>query len=128
MCTSASANQRHSCSTHRDCAQDARRQQLVLADRAFGLLDVLWRSGRRPDLATWNALIQCAGFSGQLDRAFAMLNEMASAGCKPNPRTFAVLLTACAGVRPHLLPIFLSSHSIRPFLHSSPIISGIEEP
>lgn len=79
--------------------QGARRQQLVMADRAFGLVNLLEKQGHRPDTAMWNALVECAGFSGQLTRAFSVLQDMKSGGCRPNARTFVALLTACNGVR-----------------------------
>lgn len=79
--------------------QGARRQQLVMADRAFGLVNLLENQGLRPDAAMWNALMECAGFSGQLTRAFGVLQDMTSAGCRPGARTFVALISACNGVR-----------------------------
>lgn len=72
-----------------------------MADRAFGLVTLLERQGQRPDTAMWNALVECAGFSGQLTRAFGVLQDMTSGGCRPTARTFVALLSACNGVRSH---------------------------
>lgn len=80
--------------------QGLRRQQLVLADRALALLNLLPQTGRQADTALWNALVECAGFSGQLARASSLLEEMSLAGCSPDSRTFVALVTACNAVRP----------------------------
>ena len=88
--------------------QGARRQQLVMADRAFGLVNLLEGQGQRPDAAMWNALMECAGFSGQLTRAFGVLQDMTSAGCRPSARTFVALISACNGVWPIARPVSLT--------------------
>jgi pentatricopeptide repeat protein len=80
--------------------QGLRRQQLVVADRALSLLNLLPQAGRAPDTALWNALVECAGFSGQLTRAANLLDDMVTAGCHPDSRTFVALITACNAVRP----------------------------
>lgn len=77
-----------------------RRQQLVLADRAAGLLNLLPQTGRIADTPLWNSIIECVAFSGQLTRALQLLDDMSAEGCRPDSRTFVALLTACTTVRP----------------------------
>ncbi|KAL4443545.1 hypothetical protein ABPG75_011282 [Micractinium tetrahymenae] len=73
-----------------------RRQQLVLLERAFGLVQDA-RAARIPtDAAVWNALVTAAGRAGQLQRAFEVLEDMLGAGVRPNDRTYASLIDACA--------------------------------
>lgn len=69
--------------------------QLVLVDRAFGLMTTLANANIAPDIATWNALIKCASASGQLSRTFRLLDDMVATGLKPNERTFVSLINAC---------------------------------
>lgn len=89
--------------------QGARRRQLVLVDRAFGLLDVAQKRGIRPDRDLWTALIQCAGFSGQLSRAYRVLSDMTRSGARPNSWTFTVLISACVLVRSRVRSVPLSA-------------------
>jgi pentatricopeptide repeat protein len=86
-----------------NCMQGVRRQQLVLVDRAFSLLSILEKYNLKPDRPIWNSLIQCAGLSGQLTRAFRLLDSMTSSGYKPNSVTFLCLITSCNVVRPSCL-------------------------
>lgn len=54
----------------RSACPACRRQQLVLLERAFGLVQDA-RAARIPtDAAVWNALVTAAGRAGQLQRAF----------------------------------------------------------
>lgn len=73
-----------------------RRKQLVLLERAFGLVDAMDAARVQPDAAVWNSLITAAGRAGQLQRAFDVLDEMLSRASKPNGRTYASLVDACA--------------------------------
>lgn len=72
----------------------------MLADRAAGLLNLLPQTGKTADTALWNSILECVAFSGQLNRALQLLDDMSSEGCKPDSRTFVALLTACTSVRP----------------------------
>lgn len=73
-----------------------RRTQLVLLERAFGLIETMDAARVQPDAAVWNALINAAGRAGQLQRAFDVLDEMLSRSSKPNAWTYASLVDACA--------------------------------
>lgn len=93
----AQANEHHQSTV---CAlQKTRRAQLVLADRAFHLQETAKKLGLTADRPLWSALIQCAGQSGQLSRAFQLLDEMMIAGIKPDAQTFVILIDACVMVR-----------------------------
>lgn len=76
-----------------------RRAQLVLLERAFGLIDLMDESRIQPDVVVWNALITASGRADQLQRAFSVLEEMISRGCRPNARTYACIIDACARAR-----------------------------
>lgn len=73
-----------------------RRNQLVLLERAFELVESMDDLHVRPDAAVWNALISVAGRAEKLQRAFDVLDEMISKGEKPNARTYSALIDACA--------------------------------
>ena len=73
-----------------------RRNQLVLLERAFELVESMYDHHVRPDTAVWNALISVAGRAEKLQRAFDVLDEMISHGEKPNARTYSALIDACA--------------------------------
>jgi pentatricopeptide repeat protein len=73
-----------------------RRNQLVLLERAFELVDSMSDLNVRPDAAVWNALITVAGKAEKLQRAFDVLDEMISKGEKPNARTYVALIDTCA--------------------------------
>ncbi|KAI8105889.1 hypothetical protein M9434_000468 [Picochlorum sp. BPE23] len=73
-----------------------RRDQLVLLERAFELVESMGSIGIRPDAAVWNALISVAGRAGKLQRAFDVLDQMISQSEKPNSRTYVALIDACA--------------------------------
>lgn len=86
----------------------------MLVDRAFSQLDVLQGRELRPDRAIWNALVQCAGLSGQLSRAFSLLEAMSVTGIKPNHVTFLTLIRSCNLVcRPRSLPARMHSQEGR---------------
>lgn len=53
-----------------------RRLQLVLLERAHGVLAEMRAARLKPDAVLWNALITAAGRAGQLQRAFQTLEEM----------------------------------------------------
>lgn len=48
------------------------------------------------DAAVWNALVTAAGRAGQLQRAFNVLEDMIATNTRPNDRTYAALIDACA--------------------------------
>lgn len=73
-----------------------RRSQLVLLERAFGLIDNMDKLRIQPDAAVWNALVTAAGRGGQLQRAFSVVEEMIGRSSRPNGRTYAALIDACA--------------------------------
>ena len=53
-----------------------RRLQLVLLERAQGVLAEMRAARLMPDAHLWNALIAAAGRAGQLQRAFQNLDDM----------------------------------------------------
>lgn len=53
-----------------------RRVQLVLLERARGVLGEVRANGLRPDAILWNALITAAGRAGQVQGAFQTLEDM----------------------------------------------------
>jgi pentatricopeptide repeat protein len=53
-----------------------RRLQLVLLERAQGVLAEMQAAKQHPDAILWNALITAAGRAGQLQRAFHTLEDM----------------------------------------------------
>lgn len=53
-----------------------RRLQLVLLERARGVLAEMRGSGLRPDAVLWNTLITAAGRAGQVQGAFQTLEDM----------------------------------------------------
>lgn len=55
---------------------DNRRLQLVLLERARGVLAEMRNSGLRPDAFLYNALITAAGRAGQVQGAFQTLEDM----------------------------------------------------
>lgn len=55
---------------------DNRRLQLVLLERARGVLAEMRSSGLRPDAFLYNALITAAGRAGQVQGAFQTLEDM----------------------------------------------------
>eukprot|EP00887_Chlorella_sp_A99_P002066 scaffold18.g2066.t1 len=79
----------------RNTAAD-RRGQLVLLERAFGLVADMKALKVQTDTAVWNSLLAAAGRAGQLDRAFQVVEEMLAQGCRPNERTYWLLVDACA--------------------------------
>ncbi|CAL8460572.1 g101 [Coccomyxa elongata] len=75
---------------------DNRRLQLVLLERARGVLAEMRKSALRPDAFLYNALITAAGRAGQVQGAFQTLEDMQGSGCKADQHTFASLIDACA--------------------------------
>jgi pentatricopeptide repeat protein len=53
-----------------------RRTALVLVERAFGVVEDMKAQRILPDVVVWNTLVTAAGRAGQLQRAFAVLEEM----------------------------------------------------
>ncbi|KAI3428088.1 hypothetical protein D9Q98_006471 [Chlorella vulgaris] len=76
--------------------QSERRQQLVLLERAFQLVEDMKGAKIPTDAAVWNALVTAAGRAAQLQRAFNVLEDMLHNGTRPNDRTYASLIDACA--------------------------------
>ncbi|GMH32599.1 hypothetical protein BSKO_00433 [Bryopsis sp. KO-2023] len=72
-----------------------RRQQLVLVERSFNLLEDMREDNVNPDPMLWNILITCTSRAGQLQRTFEMLQRMQQEGCLPDAYTYSTLIDAC---------------------------------
>lgn len=57
-------------------AQGNRKEQLVLLERAFGVVQDALSMHVPLDAAVWNALLACAARSNQLERSFEVLDMM----------------------------------------------------
>ncbi len=68
----------------------------MLLERALGVVADMKAARVQADAAVWNALINAAGHAGQLQRAFTMVEDMLGHSSKPNARTYASLVDACA--------------------------------
>jgi len=76
-----------------------RKTQLVLLERALGVVDEALSAGASLDAPAWNALLLCAGRAGQLQRAFEVLDRMTGAGVAPTSATYCGLMEACVLAR-----------------------------
>ena len=67
-------------------------------------------AGETPNHVTFTTLINACGRSGQLERAFAVLEQMQMASLQPNVVTYTALIDACAkaGQLPRALDVFRS--------------------
>lgn len=72
-----------------------KREQLVLLERAFHMVDDASNSHLLLEVPVWNSLITLAGRSNQLDRAFQVIDMMQVKGLKPDSTTYGALMTAC---------------------------------
>lgn len=72
-----------------------RRGNLVLLERASGLLRDLNEFKVNPDTALWNVMVTCAGRAGQVHRAFNILQEMQERHCRADSVTYSSLIDAC---------------------------------
>mmetsp|Transcript_2657 Transcript_2657/g.6586 ORF Transcript_2657/g.6586 Transcript_2657/m.6586 type:complete len:1003 (-) Transcript_2657:90-3098(-) len=72
-----------------------RRTKLVLTERAFQVFSDGLATGVKADVPMWNALLNVAGYSGKLDQALAVMENMQISGVRPNDRTFSTLIAAC---------------------------------
>ncbi len=96
----------HTCSALISCCTRAierntsadRRHQIVLMERAFAVLDDMYRMHITPDTAVWNALIKAAGCTGMLDRAMQVVRDMHTEKCEGDGVTYVSLVDACARV------------------------------
>uniref|UniRef100_A0A6N2L6G9 Pentacotripeptide-repeat region of PRORP domain-containing protein n=1 Tax=Salix viminalis TaxID=40686 RepID=A0A6N2L6G9_SALVM len=60
------------------------------------LFDVLLSDGLKPTVDVYTALVGAYGKSGQLDKAFSVVDEMkAISECKPDVYTYSVLISCC---------------------------------
>lgn len=73
-----------------------RRHHIVLMERAFWVLDDMYRLHIQPDAAVWNALIKTAGRTGMLDRAMQVVRDMHTERCTGDGVTYVSLVDACA--------------------------------
>lgn len=65
-------------------------------ERAFWVLDDMYRLHIQPDTAVWNALIKTAGRTGMLDRAMQVVRDMHSERCAGDGITYVSMIDACA--------------------------------
>lgn len=72
-----------------------RKEQLVLLERAFQVLQDARKLNVRLRTPVLNALVTCAGRCNQLERAFQVLDEIEAAGLQPDVVTYGALLQAC---------------------------------
>ncbi len=71
-----------------------RRTQLVLLERALGVMTDMAKARVQADAAVWNALVGAAGRAGQLQRAFNVVEDMlvGASVSMTTPEIFSVLL------------------------------------
>ncbi|OMO52317.1 hypothetical protein COLO4_37289 [Corchorus olitorius] len=48
------------------------------------------------DGISWNSMLSCYSQNGQASEAFSLFEEMLNSGCKPNPVTVLIMVSACA--------------------------------
>jgi pentatricopeptide repeat protein len=70
------------------------REQLVVLERAFQVLQQALDGGVHLETPVWNALLICAGRCRQLQRCFEVLDLMTAAGVPSNDITFGSLIEA----------------------------------
>ncbi|WIA13975.1 hypothetical protein OEZ85_002539 [Tetradesmus obliquus] len=71
-----------------------RKDQLVILDRAYQVLQEAMDAGVHLETPVWNALLMCAGRCRQLQRCFEVLDLMTGAGVPSDPITFTCLIEA----------------------------------
>lgn len=77
-----------------------KREQLVLLERAMLKVEDASRGNAMMlELPVWNALIALAARSGQLDRAFQVVDMMSAKGVKADATTYGTLIDACVAAK-----------------------------
>ncbi|GAX74542.1 hypothetical protein CEUSTIGMA_g1991.t1 [Chlamydomonas eustigma] len=72
-----------------------RKDQYVLLERAFQVLEEAEALGIKLQVPAFNSLLVCAGRCGQLARAFQVLDMMGDRGLRPDVITYGSLMEAC---------------------------------
>ena len=72
-----------------------RKEQFVLLERAFQVVEEAEAAGVALEAPAWNSLMLCAGRCGQLKRAFDVLDQMQRAGVKADAVMYGCLVEAC---------------------------------
>jgi pentatricopeptide repeat protein len=90
-----------------------RKDQYVLLERAFGLVDEAEATGMQPGVPTYNALLVCTGRSGQLGRAFQVLDMMTARGVTPDALTYGSLIEACVQANRQELAFKIFNNALR---------------
>ena len=72
-----------------------RKEQFVLMERAFAVVQDAKANNVHLGDIPWNSLLVCVGRCGQLRRAFAVLDSMQESGVKATAYTFSALMEAC---------------------------------
>ena len=76
-----------------------RKDQYVLLERAFQVVLDAEKRSVVLDLPVFNSLLVCAGRSGQIGRAFEVLDMMLARGLQPDALTHGSLIEACVQAR-----------------------------
>ncbi|GFR52105.1 hypothetical protein Agub_g14618 [Astrephomene gubernaculifera] len=76
-----------------------RKDQYVLLERAFQYVADAEAAGVALQAPVWNALMVCAGRSGELNRAFEVLGMMQQRGVQAGAPTYGSLIEACVCAR-----------------------------
>merc|ERR1719428_1014892 len=70
-------------------------------NQAFEVLeDISSRHGFRPNVQVYTCLMQACMFNKKLDRALALHDTMAKAGCSPDERLYVALVRGCLHLAP----------------------------
>ncbi|KAG2495157.1 hypothetical protein HYH03_006765 [Edaphochlamys debaryana] len=76
-----------------------RKDQYVLLERAFQYVADAESAGVALEAPVWNALMVCAGRSGELNRAFEVLSTMQRRGIVAGAATYGSLIESCVCAR-----------------------------
>ncbi|KXZ51095.1 hypothetical protein GPECTOR_14g78 [Gonium pectorale] len=76
-----------------------RKDQYVLLERAFHYVEDAEAAGVALQAPVWNALMVCAGRSGELNRAFEVLTMMQQRGVVAGATTYGSLIESCVCAR-----------------------------
>ncbi|XP_050210640.1 pentatricopeptide repeat-containing protein At3g53170 [Mercurialis annua] len=69
-------------------------------EEAGFLFETMQTEGLQPTIDVYTALVSAYGESGQLDKAFLLVNEMKSVSdCKPDVYTYSILINICTKLR-----------------------------
>lgn len=75
-----------------------RKDQYVLLERAFQVAADAEKAGLNLEAPIFNSLLVCSGRSGQIGRAFEVLDMMVERGIRPDALTHGALIEACVQV------------------------------